>query len=458
MTRTAGHNQETVAFPDPVSRSAVLFERARQVQPGGNSRHMITFAPYIVYGDHGAGCRLTDVDGNVFIDWVNNFSTQIHGYGYRPILDAVHAQVERMACCILPAESEIELSEILAERMPGVEQVRFTNSGTEAVMVAIKGARGLTGRSRVAKAEGGYHGQYDLVEASFLPTPETWGPRERPAAPAFGAGTPKSLTDEVVVIPFNDTEATIALLEEAADDLAAVILDPFPARLGFTPADKSYLEAVRAFCDRRGVVLIFDEVFCNRAGYHGAHGRAGVTPDMVVMGKIIGGGFPIGAVGGSVSGMAVFDNLAGPLRVSHSGTFTANPVSMAAGVAAMRGLTPEVFARLERQGDRLRAGLAQIFGELGLSMRANGLASMTSLQLFTEPARDYREFHTRSGPGYLQRMQALHRLMLQEGVLIATRGMMIGSAAMSDADIDETLDRSSRALARFAAIPAETRP
>ncbi|WP_293473532.1 aspartate aminotransferase family protein [Phenylobacterium sp.] len=437
-------------FPDPQSRSAQLFERARRVQPGANTRHMITFAPYIVYADRGEGCRLTDVDGNVYIDWINNFSTQIHGYAFAPILEAVRAQIERTICCILPDESEIELSEMIVERMPGVDQVRFTNSGTEAMMVAIKAARALTGRSKVAKAEGGYHGQYDLMEASFLPTPANWGPADRPAAPPLGVGTPRSLTDQVVVYPFNDWPTTEALLEESAADLAAVVIDPYPARLGFSPADRAYLDALKAFCRRRGVVLIFDEVFCNRAGYHGAQGRAGVTPDLTVMGKIIGGGFPIGAVGGTREAMAVFDNLAGPLRMSHSGTFTANPVSMAAGIAALKHLTPEVFQRLERQGDRLRSGLTAQFRREGLVMRANGLASMTSLQFFAEPARDYREFYTRSGPDYLQRMQSLHRSFLSEGVLMATRGMMIGSAAMTDADIEETLDRCGRALAAFA--------
>ncbi len=437
-------------FPLNDSRSAHLFQRAGRVMPGANTRHMITFGPYILYADRGNGCRITDVDGNVYLDWVNNFSSQIHGYGYAPILEAVHAQVERMACCILPTESEIELAEIIVDRMPGVEKVRFTNSGTEAVMVAVKGARALTGRGKIAKCEGGYHGQYDLVEASFLPTPETWGPRERPASPPFGAGTPQSLLDQVVVIPFNNANTTVALLEENASELAAVIIDPIPARLGFTPADLDYLRALREFCSRSGAVLIFDEVFCNRAGYHGAQGRLGVVPDITAMGKIIGGGFPIGAVGGSDAAMAVFDNLAGPLKVSHSGTFTANPVSMVAGIASLRGLTPEVFERLERQGDRLREGLTRSFRALGLDMRANGLASMTSLQFFVEPARDYRDFHNKSGAGYLQRMQNLHRRMLNDGVLMATRGMMIGSTAMSDDDIDETVERTHRALAAFA--------
>jgi glutamate-1-semialdehyde 2,1-aminomutase len=437
-------------FPDLQSRSAELFERARHVMPGANTRHMITFGPYIVYGAHGAGCRLTDVDGNVYLDWVNNFSAQIHGYGYRPIVDAVKAQAERMLCCILPSEPEVELAEIITARLPGVEQIRFANSGTEAVMVALKGARGLTGRSKVAKCEGGYHGQYDLVEASFLPTPENWGPADRPAAPPFARGTPQSLLDQAVILPFNDMRSTLSILEEHAGELAAIIIDPIPARLGFVQADRSYLEALRAYCTRTGTVLIFDEVFCNRVGFHGAQGHVGVTPDLTVLGKIIGGGLPIGAIGGKRDAMSVFDNLSGPLKVSHSGTFTANPMSMVAGIASLRGLTPEVFARLAGQGDRLRNGLAAKFREAGLTMQASGVGSMSSLQFFIGPARNYREFHLKSGPGYLQRMQRLHRQMLNEGVLIATRGLMIGSTPMADADIDETLERAGRALRHFA--------
>lgn len=442
-------------FPDPQSRSAALFARARAVMPGGNTRHMITFAPYIVYAARGEGCRLWDVDGNAYIDWVNNFSTQIHGYGFPPVLDAARAQLERAICCILPMEAEIELAELITERLPAMRKVRFTNSGTEAVMVAIKGARGTTGRPKIAKTEGGYHGQYDLVEASFLPTPENWGPAADPAAPGFARGTPQSLLDQAVILPFNDVDNTVRILEREAASLAAVIVDPIPARLGFTRASAEWLGAVRDICTRRGIVLIFDEVFCNRAGYHGAQGMVGVAPDMTVLGKIIGGGFPIGVVAGTDAAMAVFDNLAGPLAVSHSGTFTANPMSMAAGIAAMRALTPEVFARLAAQGERLRAGIEQQIAASGLAMRANGMASMTSLQFFREPAQNYRQFHLRSGPGYLQRMQRLHAAMLNEGLLIATRGMMLGSTPMVDADIDETIEAAGRALRLWAAREAE---
>lgn len=436
-------------FPDAASQSAKLFERARRVMPGGNTRHMITFAPYLIFAEQGSGCRVTDVDGNSYIDWVNNFSGQIHGHAAPFIVDAVTRQLSKLTSCILPTETEIDLAEIIVDRIHGIERIRFANSGTEAVMVAIKGARAHTGRTMIAKCEGGYHGQYDLVETSFLPTPENWGPLERPVATPFAKGTPQCLLDNVVVIPFNEPEIAVALLEEHAADLAAVIVDPIPARLGFTTAERPFLDALRDFCTRNGSVLIFDEVFCNRVGYHGAQGKVGVTPDMTVLGKIIGGGLPVGAVGGKASVMSVFDNLAGPLAVSHSGTYTANPMTMAAGIASMNALTPAAFARLGEQGDRLRQGLNDAINGLGLRMRANGLRSMTSLQFFASPIRSYREFHLQSGAGYIQRMAVLHRHMLNQGILMATRGMMIGSTPMTDADIDETIERTGAALKTF---------
>jgi glutamate-1-semialdehyde 2,1-aminomutase len=441
-------------FPDSQSRSAALFERARAFMPGANTRHMVTFSPYVIYAKEGRGCRVTDVDGNTYIDWVNNFSANIHGYGFEPIVEALKLQAERMTCCILPEEKEIELAEIIVERWPGVNQVRFANSGTEAVMVALKAARAITGRSKVAKTEGGYHGQYDLVEASFLPTEQNWGPKDRPAAPPLAHGTPQELLDQAVIIPFNDVEVSLARLEEEKNYLAAVIIDPIPARLGFVEANETWLKALRDFCTRNGVPLIFDEVFCGRASFHGAQGRLGVVPDATVLGKIIGGGMPIGAIGGLRSFMSIFDNLAGPLKISHSGTFTANPMSMAAGVAAMRALTQEVFDHLEADGERFRLELSRVIEASGLEMRINGVASMSSLQFFKTPARDYREFHQKSGANYMERMRALHSAMLNAGVLMATRGLMIGSTAMNRADIDETVERTRTAFEQFAQAKA----
>lgn len=441
-----------MVFPDPKSRSAQLFESASAVMPGANTRHMVVFPPYVVYADRGDGCFLYDVDGNRYIDWVNNFSSQIHGHSHPKIVQAICSQAAKLTSCILPTEAELKLAQLICERMPAVEQIRFANSGTEAVMVAIKGARALTGRHKIAKCEGGYHGQYDQVEVSFLPTPATWGPGDRPAVTPASVGTSPNLLQDVLVMPFNDIDSSLRLLQEHAGELAAVIIDPYPARLGFVAADRAYLQALRDFCDYSGVQLIYDEVFCNRAGYHGAHGRAGVFPDFTVMGKIIGGGLPIGAVGGTTAAMSVFDNLAGPLRVSHSGTFTANPMSMAAGLASMVMLTPKSFEDLEHQGDRLRTELSRAMQIAGIKGRCHGFGSMSCLQFFTEDVANYREFYLASGPDYLQRMQLLHKCMLNEGILMATRGLFIGSTVMTDQIIDETIARASRAFHSFSKI------
>jgi glutamate-1-semialdehyde 2,1-aminomutase len=438
-----------VTYPDLTSRSAALFERARKTMPGGNTRHMITFAPYMVYAKRGEGCRLWDVDGNEFIDWVNNFSSQIHGHNPPQIVDALIGQLQDLMSCILPATAELELAELLVDRIPGIEKIRFNNSGTEAVMVAVKAARAFTDRGKILKTEGGYHGQYDLVETSFLPQPDTWGPEEKPSVLPFAPGTPQSLLDEVVVAPYNNVEVTRQLIRDYAAELAAVIVDPVPARLGFTRAEPEFLAMLREETRRHGIVLIFDEVFCARAGYHGAQGECGVTPDLTTMGKIIGGGLPVGAVGGSNDVMSVFDNLAGPLKVSHSGTFTANSLTMVAGLTAMRMLTQDVFARLAEQGDRLRNGLTEVMTATGFKGRVSGEASMTAIQFAERPLRNYRDLVRGSGPDYLQRMQRLHRHMMNQGVLMATRGMLIGSTVMNDSDIDETIEKAGRAFQSF---------
>jgi len=441
--------EDTVTYPDPTSRSAALFERAKIAMPGGNTRHMTTFAPYIVYAERGEGCRLWDVDGNEMIDWVNNFSCQIHGHNPPQIVNALIGQLNGLMSCILPAKAELKLAELLIDRIPGIKKIRFNNSGTEAVMVAVKAARAYTNRAKILKTEGGYHGQYDLVETSFLPLPDNWGSEEKPSVLPFARGTPQSLLDEVVVAPFNNVEATRQLIRDNAAELAAVIVDPIPARLGFSRAMPEYLTMLREETRRHGILLIFDEVFCTRVGYHGAQGEIGVIPDLTTMGKIIGGGLPVGAVGGSNEVMSVFDNLAGPLKVSHSGTFTANSLTMVAGLTAMQMLTQEAFAQLAEQGDRLRNGLDQVIVATGFRGRISGEASMTSIQFAEQPIEDYRDLVRKSGSDYLQRMLRLHRHLLNEGVLMATRGMLIGSTVMTNSDIDETIDKAGRAFRSF---------
>jgi glutamate-1-semialdehyde 2,1-aminomutase len=348
----------------------------------------------------------------------------------------------------MPSEAEVALAELLSDRIPSVERVRFMNTGTDAVMLGVKVARAFTGRPKIAKIEGGYHGQFDLIEASFQPPADRWGDPARPTVVAHNAGTPQSLLDELILLPLNDIAATRDRLRAEAKQLAGVIIDPYRLQLGMVEPERDYLVMLREETERLGIVLIFDEVFSLRTGYNGTQGRVGVTPDLTTMGKIIGGGMPIGALGGRKEMMAVFEIEQGDPRVKHSGTFTANPLSMAAGYAGMALLTREAFDDLEAKGARLRAGLDRVRRDLGVVGHVDGVGSFSGLRLTDRPPRNYRELARAMSAGMNARIQAFQRLLLDEGVL-SMRGGFIGSTPMTDDDIDFTIEAVRRALKRL---------
>ena len=298
--------KETRMYPDPNSSSQKMYDRALASLPGGNTRTTVFMKPYPIYAARGEGCRVWDLDGNVYIDCINNFTSQIHGHAHPALIKAATAQLALGSAFGLPTESEVDLAELLVSRLPSVEQVRFANSGTEAVMMALKAARAHTGRPKIAKCEGAYHGSYDYAEVSLDPTPEAWG-RNAPVSVAYAKGTPDNVLADVVTIPFNDTEAAVSLIREHGEGLACVLVDPMPNRAGLAPADRTYLEALRKVTREVGALLIFDEVITFRLGYRGAQGIWNIDPDLTTLGKIIGGGFPVGAIGGHRDVMAVFD-------------------------------------------------------------------------------------------------------------------------------------------------------
>ena len=342
-------------YPDSNSSSQKMYDRALASLPGGNTRTTVFMKPYPIYAARGEGCRVWDLDGNVYIDCINNFTSQIHGHAHPALIKAATAQLALGSAFGLPTESEVDLAELLASRLPSVEQVRFANSGTEAVMMALKAARAHTGRPKIAKCEGAYHGSYDYAEVSLDPTPEAWG-RNAPVSVAYAKGTPDNVLADVVTIPFNDTEAAVSLIREHGPELACVLVDPMPNRAGLAPADRAYLEALRKVTREVGALLIFDEVITFRLGYRGAQGIWDIDPDLTTLGKIIGGGFPVGAIGGRKDVMAVFDPRPGKPALPHGGTFSANPVTMRAGhrrdgIARRRGLCA---ARCDGRGGSLR--------------------------------------------------------------------------------------------------------
>ena len=424
-------------YPAAESRSAALYNRARAVLPSGNSRATVFFKPYPLYAVSGAGCMVTDADGVARIDFLNNYTSLIHGHGHPAVLAAARAQIETITAVGLPTESEIDLAELLVDRLAGVDQVRFANSGTEAVMMAIKAARAYTGRPAIAKVEGAYHGAYDFAEVSQISLPTNWGAADHPASARAYHGQPQSVLDEVVVLPWNDVAASRALLEANAARLAGVLIDPMPSRVALSKIDPDYLDMLRSFTAKSGALFILDEVFNLRMGYRGAQGELGFQPDITAMGKIIGGGFPVGAIGGKAAVMSVFNFDEGRPRISHGGTYNANPVTMAAGRAAMETMTPEAFARLAVLGESLRDGLRAALHDANVPGQVSGDASLAMLSLNETPIRTYRDLVGAARHG--ERQVAIQQRLLNRGILTSPALMFALSTAMGEAEIDHVV-------------------
>jgi glutamate-1-semialdehyde 2,1-aminomutase len=416
--------------------------------PGGNTRSSVYESPFPVYAESGSGAYLQDVDGNRYLDFTNNFTTLIHGHSHEAVADAVAAQLRRGASFGNPTASEIDLAELLCQRVSWFDQVRFTNTGSEAVMMAVRAARALTGRAKVAKCEGAYHGNYDPVEVSFDSSPENWG-SNRPAAVAYNRGTPASVLQQTVVVPFNDLPVTKEQLSEEAGDIACVLLDPMPARAGLIPVDSAYLSFLREFTRRQGIVLISDEVLNFRLSHEGAISRFGVEADLCAFGKIVGGGLPIGAVAGKAEFMSVFDPSKGKPAVPQAGTFTANPLSMVAGLAAMTAMTPAAFERLNDLGETARRGLRTALKRAGVPGQVTGLGSLFQIKLNDRTLRSYRDQYP--DPAERAFLARLVRSLRDNGVLISSTGLGALSTPMTDADIRCLVDAVGQALVKAAA-------
>lgn len=429
-------------YPDSMPKSREMFERARKVMPGGNTRTTVFIDPFPIYAQRGEGCRVWDVDGNAYYDCINNFTAMIHGYSHPDVTAAVLHQMPHGTAFGAPTESELELAELLVERLPSVEQIRFANSGTEGVMMAIKAARAFTGRPKIVKIEGAYHGSYDFAEVSLDSSPSNWG--DLPASTAYVKGTPRSVLDDVIAVPFNDIEALSAVFGAHGETIAGVLIDPMPNRAGLIPARKDYLDAMVEIAHAAGSLVIFDEVISFRLGHSGAQGLWGIKPDLTALGKIIGGGFPVGAVGGRAEVMAVFDPTHGKPALPHGGTFTANPITMRAGLAAMRALTPASFKHLETIGTTLRNGITASLKRHGLDGQCVGLGSLFKIHFTMLSITDYRSVYP--GAAERKKLDFLHKELLNQGVLSASYGLFALSTSMTEADADEILFAIDAAL------------
>ncbi|MGH3137467.1 MAG: aspartate aminotransferase family protein [Gaiellaceae bacterium] len=390
-----------------------LWERALGSLPGGNSRTTIFHDPYPVYLVRGEGCRVTDVDGVERIDFINNYTSLILGHCHPRVVEAVQRQAGRLMSAAAPSELEIELAEELRARLPSIERVRFANSGTEATMLALRAARAFTGRNTIGAFARGYHGSHDY--AASIPATSN--------VPPGGPGIPSAVAETIVVAPYNDVEGTRAVLEPHLDQLAAVIVEPVLGAGGVVPATREFLASLRDLTRHAGALLIFDEVISFRIGYHGAQGRLGVTPDLTTLGKIIGGGLPIGAFGGRADVMALFDPRS-EHALGHGGTFNGNPISMAAGLATLAELTLERYADLERLAVDLREEL-----ERRTSVSVTQIGSLFKISL----------------PGASSPSE-LFLALLGNGILLTPRGMGCLSTPMTSTEIDTFVEATRLGL------------
>ncbi|MCH9804494.1 aspartate aminotransferase family protein [bacterium] len=418
-----------------LNRSAELFARAQHSIPGGASRSTVLVEPHPVYVAEGEGAWITDVDGNRYLDANNNFTSIIMGHADPVIDQAVRAQLGRGTAYSLATAVEIDLAELLCDRLVSVDQIRFCNSGTEAVMGAIKAARAFTGRPLIVKVEGSYHGTYDHAEASLDPDPGEWGSASAPATVAYAAGTPASLADEVAVIPFNDAEAARRVILAAGERCAGVLFDPMPSRVGMPAIEPGFIEAMQEAARAVGALVILDEVISFRLGHGGGQQVFGIEPDITALAKIIGGGFPVGAVAGRADVMAVFRSHGGTRAlVPSGGTFTANPVTMAAGLACMEQLDRAAFDYLDVIGERCRSGLRDGFADAGMEWQVTGAGSLFRIHPNQRIIRSYRD--TRHSSDEAATMADLQRELLGRQVYLSSYGMGCWSMATTADDID----------------------
>lgn len=425
----------------PLSRAR--WEEARDYMPGGDSRNSIFWKPYPIFITDASGSRVMDSDGVQRIDFINTMTTMILGHGPAPVVDAVRRQLVRGFGYNAPNERQVELARILCERIPSFDLVRFTNSGTEATLNTLRAARAFTGRTRFAKVEGGYHGTHDGVTVSVRVDPSIAGDADSPVPVAASAGLAPGVMEQVVVVPFNDLATARKILEENAQDLAAVIIEPVMGSVGMVPALPEYLAMLRDFCTANGSILIFDEVISYRVAPGGSQEYYGITPDMTALGKIIGGGLPVGAFGGRRDIMDLYDPTTEP-TVSHAGTFNANPLTMLAGAATMEQLTPEVYRSLAEMTELLKQGIRDVCGEMEVPVQVTGLGSLFGIHFTDREVLNYRDI---AGCDHDLR-DRLFLGMLNEGILMASN--LVGSlstAIMAD-DVDEFLAAFRTALAR----------
>ncbi|MDD7220513.1 MAG: glutamate-1-semialdehyde 2,1-aminomutase [Clostridia bacterium] len=416
-----------------MSVSEELFERAVKVIPGGVNSPVraygaIGIAPRFI--DRADGCYIYDADGNQYIDYIGSWGPMILGHNFAPVRESVIKACEKGLSFGCATAIEVEMAEFICKRIPHVEMIRMVNSGTEAVMSAIRAARGFTGKNKIIKFAGCYHGHSDAMLVSAGSGVMTSGVPD-------SAGVPKGCTEDTMTAVYNDLESVRILLEQAKGQTAAVIVEPVGANMGVVPPVEGFLQGLRKLCDEFGVLLIFDEVITGfRLAFGGAAQYYGVTPDLVTYGKIIGAGMPVGAYGGRKE---IMEMVAPAGKVYQAGTLSGNPIAMAAGLTQLKYLYDhqKIYSDLEEKGERLYGGMEALIKEKGLPYRVNHIASLGSLFFTDQEVVDYTSAKTADTSAFSDYFKG----MLSRGVHMAPSQFEAMFLSMSHTDqvIDQTL-------------------
>ncbi|WAA12951.1 aspartate aminotransferase family protein [Fervidibacillus halotolerans] len=443
-------------FLHRTEKSREWLKKAVEVMPGGVTANIKSFAPYPIIMKHGHGAYLEDVDGNEYIDYLLAYGALMIGHNHPKMKERIVKQLEEDGTNLFgtPHEREYRLAKRIQSYYPSMEMVRYTNSGTEGTLLAIRLANAYTGKQKIAKFEGHYHGGYDKVLFSINPDPKKAGPIHTPTPIPESKGIDPYYEKNILILPFNDLKGTEAILNEHKDEIAAVIIEPIQG--GFIPATPAFIQGLRKITEQLGIILIFDEVKTGfRIGIGGAQSMYGVKPDLTVLGKVIGGGFPIGIVGGKKEIMMesgpkhssdVFDVSQGKKTTAtevlfHSGTYNGHPTILAVADTVLDILEEEGKEVLKRT-ERLKKGLEDLFRKRGIPMQALGKGTIFSVVLTEKDVKNYRDLQNSN----LSLRKKIDYLLLNEGIYTKPMNRYSLSVAHGDREIERTLDAYQNVL------------